>query len=441
MKRKGNPTIKILAVLVIAAVAGVAIISALSGGRSKPASAPTAPTVNDSATGDTPVETLKTLTATVSNVESQNQKIISSANQAQQQTNTELQGFEQSVASLKNEVTNLKDQNNDYKNQLEQVTEKQQTSSQTNYQYPLGDNDTSSGQNGFVWVPDVDKSDSQKSVQDSSNPFDSLLGNSNGQSTLATTAKKVLSTPYYTIPVNATLTGVIAMQPIVGEVPVDNQIVDPYHFKMIVGPKNLAANGIDIPSNIQGIVASGVAQGELIGPINKQSCVRGNITSMTFVFNDGRISTTQAQKGESLGTISNAQGFPCIPGILETNAPEYLGITIGLGALQGYANGLSQSQLNNSVTSTGSTISSLAGSYTKYAVGQAASSGASAAQQWFDNRMKNTTDLVVVDNVDPETHAYRHFNINVTKQIDINYNPQSRKVFYEHKTNIDQPLD
>ena len=117
----------------------------------------------------------------------------------------------------------------------------------------------------------------------------------------------------------------------------------PYTFKVVIGAKNLAANGIDIPSDIQGIVASGVAQGDMLG-----SCARGEITSMTFVFQDGRISTTQAKNGESLGIIAAANGNPCILGSFHSNAAIYLGAQAALAGMQSYGNALSQSQLSNS---------------------------------------------------------------------------------------------
>ena len=444
-KRKSNQNIKVIALVAATLIVGVGIISALSGGsHSQDAQALAMQNQNgdsssDSATGDTPVETLKTLTATVSNVQTQNQQVLASQKSAEQKTKTQIQSFEQAInkklssalSSMQSATQNTQDK---VSYALTQIKKKQ-----SGFHYNVGGSGASS--HDFVWVGDLQsKFDQSDSVSSSDNKgFDGLLGGtgkSSLQSTATGTAKAASKpVPYYTIPVNSTLTDVIAMQPILGEVPVDNRVVDPYHFKMIVGAKNLAANGIDIPSDIQGIVASGVAQGELIGPINKQACVRGSITSMTFIFGDGRISTTQAKGNQRLGTISDAQGFPCIAGRLETNAPQYLGVTFGLGALQGYAQGLSQSQLENSMTSTGGSMSALVGSYSKYAFGQAANGGAQAAQRWFNQRMQNSTDLVVVPNYDQATHSYRKFNINITKQIDIDYNKDARKVSYEHQAN------
>ncbi len=53
--------------------------------------------------------------------------------------------------------------------------------------------------------------------------------------------------PVYTIPENAILMGSVAMTALIGRVPVDGTVNDPYPFKALVGPENLTANGIDLP--------------------------------------------------------------------------------------------------------------------------------------------------------------------------------------------------
>ncbi|HRY88401.1 MAG TPA: TIGR03752 family integrating conjugative element protein, partial [Rubrivivax sp.] len=51
----------------------------------------------------------------------------------------------------------------------------------------------------------------------------------------------------YTVPSNSTLMGSIAMTALIGRVPIDGTVNDPYPFKVLIGPDNLTANGIDIP--------------------------------------------------------------------------------------------------------------------------------------------------------------------------------------------------
>lgn len=139
----------------------------------------------------------------------------------------------------------------------------------------------------------------------------------------------------YTVPSNSTLMGSIAMTALIGRVPIDGTVNDPYPFKVLIGPDNLTANGIDI-ADVAGAVVSGTASGDWT-----LSCVRGQIRSVTFVFNDGTIRTmpedgNRSQGGDGqanansttqggLGWISDPYGIPCVSGERRSNAQQYLG--------------------------------------------------------------------------------------------------------------------
>ena len=139
------------------------------------------------------------------------------------------------------------------------------------------------------------------------------------------------TTAVYTVPTNSTLIGSIAMTALIGRVPIDGTVNDPYPFKVLIGRDNLTANGIDIP-DVAGAVVSGTASGDWT-----LSCVRGQIRSVTFVFEDGTIrtlpnddarggnrqnSSTDTQDG--LGWISDPYGIPCVSGERRSNAQQYL---------------------------------------------------------------------------------------------------------------------
>lgn len=132
----------------------------------------------------------------------------------------------------------------------------------------------------------------------------------------------------YTVPTNSTLMGSVAMTALIGRVPIDGTVNDPYPFKVLVGPDNLTANGIDIP-DVAGAVFSGTAAGDWT-----LSCVRGQVRSITFVFHDGTIRTVpedeesgsqQNNAQDSLGWISDPYGIPCVSGERRSNAQQYLG--------------------------------------------------------------------------------------------------------------------
>ncbi len=78
-----------------------------------------------------------------------------------------------------------------------------------------------------------------------------------------------------------------------------------------------------------GAVFSGTASGDWT-----LSCVRGQVRSITFVFNDGTIRTIPEdregnqqnnQQRDGLGWISDPHGIPCVSGERRSNAQQYLG--------------------------------------------------------------------------------------------------------------------
>ena len=202
--------------------------------------------------------------------------------------------------------------------------------------------------NGTRWVEPDDAKPSAKNGSSGGLNFPTSFGPA--QKTLSDTADGVASTvadagsravgasakPVYTVPSNSTLMGSIAMTALIGRVPIDGTVNDPYPFKVLIGPDNLTANGIDIP-DVAGAVVSGTASGDWT-----LSCVRGQIRSVTFVFNDGTIRTvpedgnrnrSSGNQGNSansttqggLGWISDPYGIPCVSGERRSNAQQYLG--------------------------------------------------------------------------------------------------------------------
>lgn len=59
------------------------------------------------------------------------------------------------------------------------------------------------------------------------------------------------------------------MTALLGRVPINGTVTDPYPFKVLIGRDNLTANGIDLP-DVEGAIVSGTASGD-----RTLSCVRG----------------------------------------------------------------------------------------------------------------------------------------------------------------------
>lgn len=243
--------------------------------------------------------------------------------------------------------------------------------------------------------------------------------------------------PIYTLPENATLMGSVAMTALIGRVPVDGTVNDPYPFKVLVGPENLTANGIDLP-DVAGAVMSGTASGDWT-----LSCVRGQVDSITFVFTDGTIrtvpqpqavasrtaSTTQSSNTDKirggLGYLSDPYGIPCIAGERRSNAQQYLGSqSLVTAAGAGVAALLGHEQNNSSVISSGGGTLGVTSSSGNSALNSILSGGVSDIREWVNKLYGEAFAAVYVP---PAAQVALHLDHEIT----IDYEPKGRSVRHE----------
>ncbi len=417
-----STTTKLFAGLIVAVIVIMIIIISISGNKT-PGSLE-ARYLNDNASADNKVEALKTMTADLLSVENKNKQLQKTVDDFQTKNKDAMNDLKKSVNSQVQQAIQQIQQQNQEKQQSFENNLKQKEISPENDSPVKGDQNNSS----FVWIADVSKnkpSITSKKSNDSSNSLNSLLGPDKLLDEANSPKKKKIK-PVYTIPLNATLTGSTLMTPLVGRIPLDGKLPSPYYFKLVLSAKNLTANGYPMPG-IKGAVMSGVASGDMLG-----RCARGDINSISFIFNDGTISSTQSTgDNDSLGYISSQTGNPCIAGTFHSNAAIFLGAQMMLSGAQGYANAISSSQYMNSTTPDGGTISTLVGSADKAAIGQGGSAAAQAAQTWWNQRVENSFDYVYVPNINPKTGKPMKVVVNITQQIPINYDPNARKVNYE----------
>lgn len=234
--------------------------------------------------------------------------------------------------------------------------------------------------------------------------------------------------PAYTIPANATLMNSTAMTALIGRVPVDGSVIDPYPFKVLVGRTNLSSNGISIP-NLTGIKMSGVARGDYT-----LSCITGEIYSMTFTFADGTISSyPETGLGESpIAWISDQYGVPCITGQRISNAVSFLSQQVGLATAIGFAQGAAEAQETTTESQSGgssSSTTSVTGDPLRYAGATAVNEGLQVGSEWLQARQSDSFDVIYAP---PETQLEIHF----AQQINIDYDTAGRKV--NHHANINQ---
>lgn len=240
--------------------------------------------------------------------------------------------------------------------------------------------------------------------------------------------EKTALQPVYTVPANATLMGSVAMTALIGRVPVDGTVNDPYPFKVLIGPDNLTANGIDLP-DVAGAVVSGTASGDWT-----LSCVRGQIRSLTFVFRDGTVRTVpstgakreagddeqNSDTRQGLGWISDPYGIPCVAGERRSNAQQYLGSQALITAAGAGAASLIQGNNSMTYTSPGNPLGTV-GITTNEALGRILAGGVQEMAQWVNKLYGQAFAAVYVQ---PGAKVAVH----IERAITVDYNPSGRRV-------------
>ncbi|WP_333983619.1 TIGR03752 family integrating conjugative element protein [Ectopseudomonas khazarica] len=310
--------------------------------------------------GDTPRDTVATLVAQVRQLRTELQTALSD-NKVQRDENQRLrqregaidQRIQSALDSERSQLHQDRQQLNHERQQtqglLQQLQQRLDAIGQEEHtELPVGLGlEPSDGLPGdaLYWIePEDRRDDGQPRSSGNNGSFSFPTSFGPAQKTLDTTASAAIdagrraaggpeTTVVYTVPTNSTLIGSIAMTALIGRIPIDGTVNDPYPFKVLIGRDNLTANGIDIP-DVAGAVVSGTASGDWT-----LSCVRGQIRSVTFVFEDGTIRTLpnddarggnrQTNNGtdtqDGLGWISDPYGIPCVSGERRSNAQQYLG--------------------------------------------------------------------------------------------------------------------
>ncbi|MEE4672811.1 TIGR03752 family integrating conjugative element protein [Pseudomonas alliivorans] len=482
---KSNPLIKylVIPVLLLTVFIGIKMMGGGSAQQVENAPAPKLTAEQAKALGvegDTPSDTLRTVVAEGRELKQQISDVIQQ-NTAVKQDNDALKqrlaNIDQTVEQrLKNaqEQFKLDSQQqqqsvlNGFKKQLDELTRLGQNSN-SNTDLPIGlgvqpgdGQQFKSDANGsdLVWIDPQDATalDSNGkpigpggSLPASGYSFPTSFGDSvdRGQKALATGAQSVRDDiggqqqerkkvrRAYTLPQNSTLMGSIAMSALIGRVPVDGTVNDPYPFKVLIGPDNLTANGIDLP-DVAGAVASGTASGDWT-----LSCVRGQIKSLTFVFNDGTVRTlpapvqggnqqnnNQNNSGDQqpiqggLGWISDPYGIPCIAGERRSNAQQYIGsqaliTAAGAGAASLIkTEGSTSSYVSNASGTLGST--GLSGNE---AMGKILTQGVTDVSGWVNKLYGQAFAAIYVM---PGAQVSLH----IDQELEIDYELKGRKVKY-----------
>jgi len=210
--------------------------------------------------GDTPRDTVATLVAQVRQLRSELQNAVSD-NKTQREENQRLRQQDASIeqrinATLEAERAKL---------QREQASERQQTeglladlqrrlenigSGDNHVDLPIGlglRDDETSGNDMLRWVePDDAKPADSRNTSTLNFPtrFGAAreISNTDAENTAKTQVEASTTQAVYTVPTNSTLMGSVAMTALIGRVPIDGTVNDPYPFKVLVGADNLTAH-------------------------------------------------------------------------------------------------------------------------------------------------------------------------------------------------------
>lgn len=191
------------------------------------------------------------------------------------------------------------------------------------------------------------------------------------------------------IPPGTTIGRLRLITSLIGRIPRANQVVSPLPFKALVEASAIAAPGFHL-DELRGAVISGEAVGDLL-----LSCVRGRITGIVLIGEDGQYARTQADEGDSLGYLSDPLGNPCLRGQLVTDYPRAL-LASGLAkGLEVSAAALAQQQQGTRQNSNGS-FDIFNRDSGDFLAGNALSGSAASLGDWIRQRAEDSFDAITV---------------------------------------------
>jgi len=220
-----------------------------------------------------------------------------------------------------------------------------------------------------------------------------------------------------TLPPDSRVYDVLTETALVGRIAKNGTNKAPWTFSATLSNQVSLPNGHRLPEIAEARV-SGLAIGDLAG-----ECVKGYITSMTFIFPDGRIANSTGSLDEPIAKIADEYGNPCIPGYLVDNWNEVVAAQGAISGLASVAESIQKRQQTVNSSATQQSLS-LTGSATKAATGAFASGGLNKTAEMMADRYESFYSFIYIEPGETIT-------LLVEKPVNIDYDPTSRKVRYE----------
>ncbi|MCD1416983.1 TIGR03752 family integrating conjugative element protein [Vibrio parahaemolyticus] len=401
---------------------------------------------------DSPLDTLRTLNAAYEQSQADKAKLTEALQATQTAMSEQKAQNSEEVDALKNQLTELTERLNDSLSSIEEKvsegrdafrdrqapvrenmgtqydelgldSDRQDNGRLTTGTSGLGYVDTAPSGDNLIWTEPLDATQDEDGnwITPATHAVSTALNDvKDGFDDSGKLVTKKQGTPVYTLHRGAMLANAVSMTALMGRIPLNGQLTDPYPFSMIVGRENLLANGFTLP-DVQGAIVTGTASGDW-----SLSCVRGVVESMDFIRADGSIlSYPETEetidsgfdgsevKTKGLGFLADPNGNPCLTGERISNAPEYLATQGLLNASTAAANAAAIAQQTVSVDGS-TTTSSMTGNAAKNAAAESAAAFTSTVSDFIQARMGSSFDIIYTP---PGTAASIHLRQPITLRI------------------------
>ena len=240
---------------------------------------------------------------------------------------------------------------------------------------------------------------------------------SNAENSLGNDGEPNFITPVATIPENSPLLHSVTLSTLIGRVPKQGNVFEPFNFFIQTGSENWTSQDHQIPF-LERAIWRGVATGD-----KDLQCIRGALTSVTFVFSDETIQTVTGTRDKPLAELVTTTGSNCVPGQYVSNTGKYLA-AYGLGgALAGLGEGIASNETLTSLTDGGRIITAVNGDTGNFLAGRALSASANKAADIIDEEYESSFSSVILQ-------AGVEVNMIALEQINIDHDAAGRKVSY-----------
>lgn len=391
----------------------------------------------ENAEADTPKDTLKALTAHLATMQSQfknNQKIINNLSQNYteiEKTLTQLANFSKNNHSALNQlIARVK--------KLEQtVSNKSITATVNRALHAIHNNNADLGKvlsfrkkANYITYHDISRRNiaGQNRVLD--NDFDyAFEKNKRNEAKTSTASQSTI-----VIPENFTFLKAKLFTALLGRIPVDGVVDDPFPFTVLVDSEQIAATPNPLVG-VKAIIMRGKAKGDIT-----LSCVSGEIISATFVLSDQTVTTLHGTISAPLALIENQYGLPCVPGKLISNAKK---IITSRSILAGIKSFLSENRSHSyeypwqtNLTQSQQKKSKAKNQSNKYLLQQIGLKAANQSINWWNARRGQVFDVIFV-----QPGAAVALTVNKELRLNIEKTKQLKKIIDYKESKFNSSLD